>query len=402
MHPRCSTGVLHGELKRAKGMNPSGLQRTEERRSSGAYIWEVPGKPLRVELDYGLIDRLEGEVMRAFGAVPRRGLEVGGILLGTAIAGEPNRVRIEDYEPILSRHENGPSYILSDRERRQFGEAVERWRAQSGLRSCVVGFYRSHTREGLEIGREDLELLSQFFPEETALALIVKPYATRPPVGGIFFREGATIRSKSSYLEFPFRSRELGGTALPRPEKSAPRNGHAPTVGSLERTVQPAPPPPPEPTTHHDGDADSTSTSGPRRTLNLSSGWVWIPLSVIFLLMGIALGFQTALSVRSEVGPGSGQDPYASYLTATPSAGSVHVSWDRSSPVINAAKSGRLVILDDGNERDVDLDIVQLRNGSVVYSGASGDMDFRLEVTTAKDVVVSESIEFRMESEEGR
>jgi hypothetical protein len=354
---------------------------------------------VRVEIDFDLIDRLETEVMRAFGAVPRRGLEVGGILIGTVAPGKPNVVHIDDFEPILSRHEQGPSYILSETERRQLAQAIERWRSQNGLRSRVVGFFRSHTREGLALGAEDLEIFSQFFPEQAAVALVVKPYATRPSVGGIFFREGATIRSQSSYLEFPFRSRELGAASAPERQTRPHWNEPTATVSSLERTFPRESSPPERPDPPGDENTDSTSTSGSRRSLNLRSGWVWMPLSVIFLLMGTALGFQIALSVRGEVGQGSGQDPYALYLSATPSAGSVHLSWDRTSPVLNAAKSGRLVINDDGEERNVDLNIVQLRNGTVVYNGASGDVDFRLEVTTTKDVVVSESIQFQAETE---
>ena len=39
----------------------------------------------------------------------------------------------------------------------------------------------------------------------------------------------------------------------------------------------------------------------PKRTLRLRGGWVWIPLSFVFLLVGTILGFQVALSVRGKV-----------------------------------------------------------------------------------------------------
>jgi len=382
-------------------MNPSGLRESEGGSRTDAYVWEVPGKRMRVEIDFDLMDRLEAEVMRAFGSTPRRGLEVGGILLGSCESGITNHVRIEDYEPILSRHEHGPSYILSGRETDQFAAAVARWGAQDSLRSRAVGFFRSHTREGLGLEQEDLELFSRYFPEETAVSLIIKPYATRPPVAGIFFREEATIRTESSYQEFPFRKCEVGGATRAKQSPPASRNGHLAVSGPFE------PPAPEEPSESdkllfQDSGGETPSPSRTRRSLDYRSGWVWIPLSVIFLLLGMALGFQIALAVRGEIGAGSGQDPYALYLSVTPSAGSIHLSWDRTSPVLSAAKSGRLVISDDGEERTVDLNIVQLRNGSVAYSGASGDLDFRLEVVTTKDVIVAETLEYQVPSAEER
>jgi hypothetical protein len=48
----------------------------------GYYVWEVPGKPVAVHLHLDVLDRIASEVMRGFGAVPKRGAEVGGLLIG--------------------------------------------------------------------------------------------------------------------------------------------------------------------------------------------------------------------------------------------------------------------------------------------------------------------------------
>ena len=50
---------------------------------AGYYVWEVPGQPVIVHLRLDVVDRLAAEVMRGFGAVPKRGAEVGGVLIGT-------------------------------------------------------------------------------------------------------------------------------------------------------------------------------------------------------------------------------------------------------------------------------------------------------------------------------
>ncbi len=88
------------------------------------------------------MEGIEQEVAEAFAAVPRRGAETGGILLGTR---DGDRLVIEDFEPVPCEHRFGPSYRLSDADREGMAESVAWFRAcaQPGL--SVLGYYRSHT-----------------------------------------------------------------------------------------------------------------------------------------------------------------------------------------------------------------------------------------------------------------
>src|SRR5215217_4124799 len=78
------------------------------------YLWQPPDKPFTVELALDVIDRMNVEIMRGFGAVRRRGTEVGGLLLGRI---EPSAdhtfVSVDDFEPVPCEYAFGPSYILS-------------------------------------------------------------------------------------------------------------------------------------------------------------------------------------------------------------------------------------------------------------------------------------------------
>jgi hypothetical protein len=125
------------------------------------------------------------------------------------------------------------------------------------------------------------------------------------------------------------------------------------------------------------------------------AGWVWIPLSFIFLLLGVVLGVQVALSISNKL-PASLRppDPYSMHLTASPSGDSVHVRWDRAAPAIQDAPRGVLHIQDGASEQRVDLDALQLQNGSVIYRRATAEVNFRLEVMTRERVTVSESTVF--------
>lgn len=141
-----------------------------------------------------------------------------------------------------------------------------------------------------------------------------------------------------------------------------------------------------------------TSPSGERqgtpRSLSLRSNWVWLPLSFIFLLVGTILGFHVALSVRSELSQGAREDPYALRLTASASAGSVHLQWDRQAPAVRQARRAVLWIREGDSERSVDLDLGHLRYGSVIYRKQSGRVQFRLDVFLQDHKAVSESLEY--------
>src|SRR5947209_13766729 len=92
--------------------------------SKDAYVWHPSGKPFTIKLDFAVIDRLNVDVMKGFGAVRRRGTEVGGILLGRIdVAGDRVTVTIEDYEPVACEYAQGPSYNLSSDDMQRFRKA---------------------------------------------------------------------------------------------------------------------------------------------------------------------------------------------------------------------------------------------------------------------------------------
>ena len=122
----------------------------------GYYVWEAPGSPVVIHLALGLIDRLSVDVLRGFNAVRKRGAEVGGLLLGSVEAGAPAVVRIDDYLLVPCEYRRGPSYLFSEEDSPAFDEAYRS--------AQPVGYFRSHTRDGLELGNDDIDLLENFFP----------------------------------------------------------------------------------------------------------------------------------------------------------------------------------------------------------------------------------------------
>src|SRR5690348_16897933 len=88
----------------------------------GYYVWQAPGVPVTIHLRLDVVDRLNTDIMRGFGLVPKRGAEVGGVLVGTVESGKNTIVRIEDFEPVPCRYARGPSYLLTEPEAVLFTE----------------------------------------------------------------------------------------------------------------------------------------------------------------------------------------------------------------------------------------------------------------------------------------
>ena len=358
------------------------------------YSWQPPQKPIAIQLQFDVVDRLILEVMKGFGAVPRRGAEVGGFLLGTrGQMGDQLVVQVLDFAPVACEHAQGPSFLLSANDLAIWRETIQRLQAGP---TQIVGYYRSHTRDGLQLAAEDLSLLDEYFPERDLVSLIVKPYATRASVAGFFFFEGESIHSESTYLEFPFRRKELGGgvSNVDRQAAAARFGQNRTSAGEpserpvAESRVGPGPMPPLA------GIPLDSAVVTPKAK-GARSGWVWIPLSFIFMLLGVILGFQIAISMRPRT-------PANPYLEAWNLALGVQrledrlvVSWDRTAPAVRNANRGVMTISAGDDRRRIELSFNDLQAGQLIYRSSPSTVIFRLEVFPKDRTSVAETLEYR-------
>ncbi len=200
--------------------------------SQPSYIWSIPEKPISVCFPLDIIDRLEHEAVESFRSLSSRGSEVGGVLFGTVEPGSPALITIASYDPVICDYSRGPLYRLSDIDLLRFSKVMEAG-ARNGL--VAVGYYRSHTRKGLSMDADDVTLLDSKFGGAHGIALLIRPFASKPSLAGVFFREDGSIRTESSWLEFPCRSSELVGKLA--------------AAQSEPLTARPAAPPTPAPKT---------------------------------------------------------------------------------------------------------------------------------------------------------
>ncbi|HLJ14882.1 MAG TPA: hypothetical protein VKV15_10330 [Bryobacteraceae bacterium] len=393
----------------------------------GYHVWEAPGKPISIYISLDVVDRISQEVQRAFSAVRKRGAEVGGLLLGTAVAGERLIIRIEDFEQVQCVYKFGPSYILSEEDQQEFEQAYSR-HSRSGDPSVYnVGYFRSHTRAGLSLGPEDAALCRQFFSHPTDVVLLIKPFSTQVSTAGFLFYENGKLQDEP-YVKFPFRRRALESREAPsrgvarapspegmpagrRPPESAPYQDSewvqdAPAIQYDEPS--PANPYPQPNLTAAEMEeprfADSRYTEPrfteprydqPRLTepgrSRFRGGWVWIPLALIFLLAGVLLGFQVALKINPKSAL-TGTQAFSLGLAVTKNEDNLHVTWDRQAPAIRASSRGVLEIVDGNYKKGIDLDSSQLENGSVIYRHLADDVVFQLVVYMNDKTSMSETL----------
>src|SRR5258706_9410927 len=258
----------------------------------GYYVWEVPGKSISIKLSLDVVDRLQHDVIRGFGAVPRRGAEVGGVLLGSAAADGPV-VRIEDYELIPIEYKRGPSYLLSEEDVQAFEGSLEQLQNGGEKSLRPIGYFRSHTRDLVRLGEEDRPLLSKYLPEPETVVLLIRPFGTKPSIAGFYFKENDGFQSGAPLQEFSFRSKDLAPKDLTpddaptqqappaRPPRSVPPRREVPRVEqerpNLSFLDRPAD------TNGLVEEAATVPKTAPKITPKIApkKGGIWVPLSFI-------------------------------------------------------------------------------------------------------------------------
>jgi hypothetical protein len=113
---------------------------------------------------------------------------------------------------------------------------------------------------------------------------------------------------------------------------------------------------------------------------------------LIFLLRGVLLGFQAALTLRPQTPPG---DLFNVGLAVTRDGDNLSVHWDRQAPAIRAATQGLLIIGDGKSARPVNLTSDQLQTGTVVYPHQTGEVKFRFELTLKSQAVLVQRVTWK-------
>jgi len=96
---------------------------------------------------------------------------------------------------------------------------------------------------------------------------------------------------------------------------------------------------------------------------------------------------------NSKQNPATAVDSSALQLRVERTAGDLLLTWNRDSDAVRNATKAVLSISDGDQHENVEMDLAQLRNGSISYSPSGADISFKMEVTgKGQSKIASESV----------
>ncbi|HWC99567.1 MAG TPA: hypothetical protein VG456_22560 [Candidatus Sulfopaludibacter sp.] len=277
--------------------------------------------------------------IQAFISIPKRGMEVGGLLFGQSRRdGSTASFDISVAEDVPCEHRFGPSYTLDDADRKRLAEMLAR-HGRDGS-PPVVGFYRSYTGREAQWGDSDRELMRSFFSDRDLVYLLLAPLNAERCTGTFEFAiaEEKSPSSNGTARLPPFSVEE-------EPPVAAPESASAP----------------------------ATRTRG---------------LVALSCFLAAVVGIVSFQLWRA------GREPqrFTLGLDAQPSADHLVLRWDASSPAVRQSTRGVLAVSDGGSPLEIPLTPEQLRRGSYAFSPTGKDASFHLTLYADKEILAEDSL----------
>ena len=335
--------------------------------------WEAEGFGAVIRYQKAAMDSVRQAALAGLQKIPKRGLEVGGILFGRR---DGQEIRIEQWREIACEHAQGPGFHLSERDLEGLEQTLADAADDPHLEKLeAVGWFRSRTRGGVTLTEQDIEICDRFFPAAWQVALVVRPFMYEPAQAGFFFREkDGKIRGEASRGEFlldqPRRRLALGFD----PAQPPARRGEMP-AGYWPEAAEPA----------------SSSTARSERS-PVRDGSRAVPPGLTpsglrsllrwrrsYMVAAMVLALAVVLSVPAFVSKGDeGLD-----LRARNVDGQLLIEWNRNaSPLAEGAKT-LLRIRDGERQWELDMKPEDLRSGTLTYIPQGGDVEIEFTVESA-------------------
>jgi protein TonB len=239
---------------------------------------------------------------------------------------------------------------------------LDRWNSKSDGRVEILGLYRRCTRNEATLSQDDVAALNAIPTQAPSIFLLIEPRAARSNMHLFLTRRGAIL---SKWNLTPFSGRFAGSRTTRQSEQ---------LVSSLEKLGIPVSEP---------------KEVGVSRDPWRSQKWQW-QLSALAIVALLMLGVFWS---RSRSGLNLFAKDTSVALRLAREGTDWRLSWNPYAPILQEATKGHLLITDGPFHKNLDLDISDLRGGAVVYSAATNDIVFRLEVDTKdSENSVSESV----------
>lgn len=188
----------------------------------------VTAENFRLQLPSEVAGDIARQINEAANALPKRGLESGGLLLGTVCGPE---FTVNSMIPIACRYAGGPAFRLTEQELEDALQAAR-------LLGNPVGIYRSRNDGSLELDSQDARLLD-LLALPTIPILLIRQQKNTFGEGRLLIWHGGTEGSALSAIGEIFQVREW----MPVPFPVRDRKQHS--FVALPPPIQPVPPPNP-------------------------------------------------------------------------------------------------------------------------------------------------------------
>ena len=344
-------------------------------------VWQAAGCAVRITYSRPVMEELSLAASDGFNRLAKGGVEIGGVLFGVR---DSDALKIVAYRALACEYAFGPSFTLSDNDRRVLRDLLTSPSTDSSLSGMQpVGWYHSHTRSDILLSEEDLQLFQQYFPEAWQIALVLRPHRFGPVRAGFFFRESdGSVQAAASCQEFIIKP----GSDQPATRLSAdPALAHVASAPANAALVEPELPKqcPEPPATASSRSEPEPHSSPPRGTsFHPSRRWSWRAAAIAATLAGVL--FWTA---RFRVSAGLS-------LHELDTGGHLRIDWNHNARIIRQGESGALEIEDGSLKLHHELSQEHLRLGSVTYLRTTGNVLIRLLVRGADQSTFSEITRF--------
>lgn len=304
--------------------------------------WSPDGTRYAIELKLDLVRKIANEFVEP----GKRGVEVGGVLVGSFPKSETPILRIEDIEMIPRRPEDGPIYMLDPIQHQRFAGA--RWRALA-RNKVAIGFFRSHVRPGpLRPSLADRSLLTGELSQTVYVLLLIQ--AREPYSAALFVASDGQLPDEPAVREFRFNEGEFKTLPEIQPDESEPAQ-----------------------------DAPTASEAGNR--------WlkpIVIPLAIAIVLLSFLWWFLKRRPVSNDL-----------QLAVTERGHLLQISWNRYSSELNRASGATLLIGDGASRQEVKLGPDELKLGIVDYQPSAQDVQVTMTVNTPGSTKPEGSVEWK-------
>jgi hypothetical protein len=343
-----SSGLQMSDLSQMKGVRVEGE----------TVVWQPAGSDRRYALDINVIDDLTPVVMKGYASVPKRGAEVGGLLLGSV---QPDgTTRITAFVPTDCEYASGPSFLLSNRDIKTLEGKLK---AMTAAGRVIVGMYRSNTRGEFVLEATDRELFRQYFTDPATVFLLIEPSMTKLSYGSLIPQSEVENATGLMTNQFPFRRKELGAPPRPQAVKTTHTTGAYAVPGNVTQEAAALR------TGRYSPMNANVAVEEPAESIKPQKNrFSPMLLSALIGLLGLALGAVIGFNRGQRSVENDLALVYQFPVTVSTQDGKSVVSWNPKSPSVKNAAVGMLVVDDAGPGTPLSKD--QLETGQIVYNRA--------------------------------